>query len=188
MTFSAAISPMLSRPSSYADQILKTPSMRGYVQVTEVTEQTAAPTTGVDSAAFPVLDATQSEQAKRGQFQYVASPGEGMTKMQVCTSSYVPPTTQGGSDGVPAVWSPVARALKVTLFENDSYVPDDDSTRSYRFYAAVDAPGAYRWRRGPGSPAALVLDPQLFGLFAQADDWDRVDSSAIEALTSTARW
>ena len=23
---------------------------------------------------------------------------------------------------------------------------------------------------------------------AQADDWDRADSSAIEALTSTARW
>lgn len=182
MTFSAAISPMISRPASYASQILKTPSMRGYVQVAEVTEETAA---GVDTGAFPVLDATQSEQAKRGQFRYVESPGEGMTKMQVCTSSYVPPTMPGGSDGVPAVWSPVARALKATLVENDDY-DDEDATPAYSFYAVVDLSGKYWWAYPSQTP--FVLDPQLFGLFAQADDWDRVDSSAIEALTSTARW
>jgi len=184
MTFSAAISPMISRPSSYASQILKTPSMRGYAQVTEVTEATAA---GVDAVAFPVLDATQSEQAKRGQFRYVKSPAEGMTKMQVCTSSYVPPTTQGGSDGVPAVWSPVARALKVTLVENNNYAPDaTGEVDVFSFYAVVDLTGAYWWAYPSQTP--FDLDPQLFGLVAQADDWDRVDSSAIEALTSTARW
>lgn len=184
MTFSAAISPMISRPSSYASQILKTPSMRGYAKVDEVTEATAA---GVDSGAFPVLDATQSERAKRGQLRFVESPGEGMTKMQVCTSSYIPPTTPGGSDGVPAVWSPVARALKATLLENDDYDDGDgDATPSYSFYAAVDSSGKYWWAYPSSTP--FVLDPQLFGLVAQADDWDRVDSSAIEALTSTARW
>lgn len=184
MTFSAAISSMLSRPSSYADQILKTPSMRGYVQVAEVTEETAA---GADAGAFPVLDETQSEQAGRGQFRYAASPGEGMTKMQVCTSSYVPPTTPGGSDGVPAVWSPVARALKVTLVENNTYAPDATTEGDvFSFYAVVDLAGAYWWAYP--SQTRFWLDPQLFGLVAQANDWDRVDSSAIEALTSTARW
>lgn len=166
MTFSAAISSMLSRPSSYADQILKTPSMRGYVQVAEVTEETAA---GADSAAFPASPA-----AKRGQFRYVASPGEGMTKMQVCTAA-------GGSP----VWSPVDRALKVTLVENDDY-EDDDAAPAYSFYAVVDPSGKYWWAYPPSTPFAL--DAQLFGLVAQANDWDRVDSSAIEALTSTARW
>lgn len=166
MTFSAAISPMISRPSSYASQILKTPSMRGYVQVAEVTEATAA---DADSAAFPT-----SPTAKRGQFRYVASPGEGMTKMQVCTAA-----------GASPVWSPVARALKVTLVENDDYV-DDDATPAYSFYAVVDLSGRYWWAYPPATPFAL--DAQLFGLVAQADDWDRVDSSAIEALTSTARW
>lgn len=168
MTFSAAISPMLSRPSAYASQILKTPSMRGYVQVAEVTEATAA---GVDSDAFPTDPA-----ARRGQFRYVESPGEGLTKMQVCTAA--------GSD---PVWSPVARALKVTLSENDLYDPDATTEGDvFSFYAVVDLAGAYWWAYP--SQTRFWLDPQLFGLFAQADDWDRVDSSAIEALTSTARW
>ena len=168
MTFSSAIASMISRPSAYASQILKTPSMRGFVQVTEVTEATAA---GVDSAAFPASPA-----AKRGQFRYVASPDEGMTKMQVCTSA-----------GDSPVWSPVARALKVTLVENDNFNNGDgDSTSLYSFYAAVDDAGKYWWAYPSSVP--FVLDPQLFGLFAQADDWDRADSSAIEALTSTARW
>ena len=166
MTFSAAIASMISRPSAYASQILKTPSMRGYVQVTEVTEQTAA---SVDSAAFPT-----SPTAKQGQFRYVDSPGEGMTKMQVCTAA-----------GAPPVWSPVGRALKVTLVENDDY-EDDDATPAYSFYAVVDLSGRYWWAYPSQVPFAL--DAQLFGLVAQADDWDRVDSSAIEALTSTARW
>ena len=166
MTFSAAIAPMISRPSSYATQIHKTPSMRGYVQVTEVTEATAA---GVDSDAFPTSPA-----AKRGQFRYVESPGEGMTKMQVCTAA-----------GSAPVWSPVDRALKATLVENDDY-DDGDSTPAYSFYAVVDSSGRYWWAYPPSTPFAL--DAQLFGLVAQADDWDRVDSSAIEALTSTARW
>ena len=143
MTFSAAIASMISRPSAYASQILKTPSMRGFAQVAEVTEATAA---DVDSGAFPVLGGTQSEQAKRGKFRYVESPGEGLTKMQVCTSSYVPPTEPGGSDGVPAVWSPVARALKVTFVENDNFRNGDgDATSLYSFYAADDAAGRYWW-------------------------------------------
>lgn len=166
MTFSAAISPMLARPASYAEQILKTPSMRGYVQVAEVTEETAA---DADSSAFPA-----SPTAERGQFRYVESPGEGMTKMQVCTA--------GGSS---PVWSPVDRALKVTLVENDDY-DDGDATPAYSFYAVVGSSGKYWWAYPPSTPFAL--DPQLFGLMVQADDWDRVDSSAIEALTSTARW
>ena len=166
MTLSAAISPMLARPSSYAEQILKTPSMRGYVQVAEVTEETAA---GADAAAFPVNPA-----AKKGQFRYVASPAEGMAKMQVCTAA-----------GSTPVWVSAVRALKVTLVENDDY-DDGDGTPAYSFYAAVDSAGRYWWAYPPATPFAL--DPQLFGLVAQADDWDRVGSSAIEALTSTARW
>jgi hypothetical protein len=168
MKFSAMLTTPLSRPSYYAEKIFKTPSMRGYVQVTEVTEATAA---DADSAAFPT-----SPTAKRGQFRYVASPGEGMTKMQVCTAA-----------GASPVWSPVARALKVTLSENDDYNDgDEDATPAYSFYAVVDLSGKYWWAYPSSVP--FVFDPQLFGLVAQADDWDRVDSSAIEALTSTARW
>lgn len=164
MTFSAAISPMLSRPSSYASQILKTPSMRGYAKVDEVTFANSG-----SGEAFADAFPADVQSPVRGSVRRYAAGGE----IQVY-------------DG--AQWAAAGRALAVTLFENDSYSPDDDSTRSYRFYAAVDASGVYRWSRGTGSPAALVLDPQLFGLMAQADDWDRVDSSAIEALTSTARW
>jgi hypothetical protein len=88
---------------------------------------------------------------------------------------------------VPAVWSPVARALKVTLVENNTYAPDATTEGDvFSFYAVVGLEGAYWWAYPPSTPFAL--DPQLFGLVAQADDWDRVDSSAIEALTSTARW
>lgn len=166
MKFSAMLTTPLSRPSYYAERIFKTPSMRGYVQVTEVTEATAA---DADSAAFPADPA-----AKRGQFRYVASPGEGMTKMQVCTAA-----------GSSPVWSPVARALKVTLVENDDY-QDDDATPAYSFYAVVDLSGKYWWAYPPSTPFAL--DAQLFGLMAQAEDWQETDPSALEALTSTARW
>ena len=172
MTFSAAIAPMISRPASYASQILKTPSMRGYVSVFELTyENTAA---GQAFAGLIPAGAPDAPGSVR------RNPNAGAERIEV----YVDSVQQ---------WVAADRALGVRFFENDQYV-DDDSSAHYTFCAAV-AGQKYWWIRSAaetsGTPPAtvpFVLDPQLFGLVAQADDWDRVDSSAIEALTSTARW
>lgn len=164
MQFSSAISMMLSRPSSYAGTILKTPSMRGYAMVDEVTYETSA--SGQTFAdAFPA----DVQSPVRGSVRRYATDEE----IQVYDGSQ---------------WNPAARAVAATFFENDLYVPDDDSSRSYRFYAAVDADGRYWWSRGTGSPASLVLDPQLFGLMAMSGEWERFDASALDSLHSTARW
>lgn len=174
MTFSAAIAPMISRPTSYASQILKTPSMRGYVSVFELTyENTAA---GQAFAGLIPADAPDAPGSVR------RNPDAGIERIEV----YVDSTQQ---------WVPADRVLGVRFFENDRYNDgDEDGSAHYTFCAAV-AGQRYWWVRSAaetsGTPPAVVpfvLDPQLFGLVAQADDWDRVDSSAIEALTSNARW
>lgn len=164
MQFSSAISMMLSRPSSYAGTILKTPSMRGYVVVDEVTYETSA-------SGQPFADAFPSDVQSpvRGSVRRYATDGE----IQVYDGSQ---------------WNPAARAVAATFFENDLYVPDDDSSRSYRFYAAVDADGHYWWGRGTGSPEPFVMDPQLLGLVSVSGDWERFDASALDSLHSTARW